>query len=93
MVYILRKNKISKFTLLKNHKDLKVTVLIISKMSSKVIKKINFKTEKRLNINADRDPHLIGNLILMYQIIKVISPKEIRDQHLIKLLSIMLLKE
>lgn len=93
MVYILRKNKMSKFTLLKNHKDLKVTVLIILKMASRAIRKTNFKTGRHLNINADKDPHLIGNLILMYQILKAIPPKEIKDQYLTKLLSIMLLRE
>lgn len=62
-------------------------------MASKVIKKTNFKTEKLLNISADRGLHPIGNLILMYQIIKDTPLKEIKDQHLTKPLSIMPLKE
>lgn len=62
-------------------------------MALKVIKKTNFKTEKLLNISVDRDQHPIGNLILMYQIIKDTPLKEIKDQHLTMPLSIMSLKE
>lgn len=62
-------------------------------MALKVIKKTNFKTEKLLNISVGRDPHPIGNLILIYQIRKDTPLKEIKDQDLTKPLSIMSLKE
>lgn len=93
MESILQKNKTSKFILLTNLKDLKVTALIISKMHSKAIKKTNLKKEKHLNINVVKDQLQIGNQITMSQIPKVTQLKETKDQPQIKQLSIIPSKE